>query len=270
LENNLIEAWILKDWTITPLENFENIEKQLSTNIYSGIEYLCDFNNCNTIKNLFPLIYKNIEEKDKIEWTKNREDNINRYKKAIIEYAEIDKERVKSNEKILERTLNEKYQWVNKWKIVTEITKKIKVQKYNSNLDNNFITRSIYINIDRNNWVFPIETQGYSKILKLESNDNVGENEYWKVNILKQQIEIIKDWKTIETINIKNELNEILTKYENFQETIFSKEDLNFEITSNNKTYKLIFENLDLQNPKYKWTFEGNSYYYANWYLLMK
>lgn len=270
LENNLTLAWILKDWIITPLENFENIDKELSTNIYSGIEYLCDFNKCSAIKNLFPLIYKKIEEKDKIEWTKNKEDNIKNYKEAIVKYAETDRERVKDNEKILKRTLEEKYEWVNSWKIITEITKKIKVQQYNSNLNENLLNKSIYISIDSSEWIFPIEIQGYSKILRLENNNNVSEDEYWNINILKEQIEIIKNREIIEIINIKNELNEILTKYENSLITTFSKKDLTFEITSNNKTYKVIFENLDLQNPKYKWWPDDNLYYYANWYLLMR
>lgn len=268
LENNLIEANILKDWKIIPLKNVESINKELSKNIYSGIEYLCDFDNCNYIKNLFPVIYKDIEEKDKKQWIKNREDNIKRYEEAIIKYAETDKQRVQNNKKILQRTLIEKYNWVNRWEIVTEITKKIKVQSYYSKLNER---KTIYLNIDRDERVFPIDIQGYSKILRLESNNNYWYNyEYWNVNISKKQIEIIKDWKITETISIEKELNKIIKKFEDTLSTNFSKNDLTFEIISNNKNYKIIFQDLSVENPKYKWSLDDRSYYYGEWYLLVK
>lgn len=265
LENNLIEANILKKWVIIPLNSYNDIEQELSKNIYSGIDYLCDFDNCNTIKEFFPIIYKEIENKDKLEWEKNKKEDITRYKKAIIEYAESDKERVKNNEEILKKKLAEKYDWVNRWKIVTEITNKIKVEQYYNNNER----RTIYINSNKSYWIFPIDVEWYSKILKLESN-NYNNYDSWKINILSKNIEITLNWKVIETINIEKILEKITKKHTDSWVEKFSKEDLTFEVNWKNKAYKIIFESLNLPNPEYKWKEADNWYYYAGWYLLVK
>ncbi|MFK7780548.1 MAG: DUF4153 domain-containing protein [Candidatus Gracilibacteria bacterium] len=265
LENNLIKANILKDGVVTPLNSFEDIDKDLSKNIYSGIDYLCDFDNCNTIKELFPVIYKEIEDKDKLEWEKNKKEDIARYEEAIIKYAETDKERVKNNEKILKERLVKKYDGVNRWKIVTEITKKIKVEHYFNNNER----RTIYINSDKSNGIFPINIEGYSKILRLENN-NYDNSNFGKINLLNKNIEIISDGKVLETINIEKILEEITKKYTDSGVENFSKEDLAFEVNGKDNAYKIIFENLNLPNPEYKGKEADNGYYYAGGYLLVK
>ncbi len=272
LETNLIKAWILSENWIVPLKNYYDINEDLSKNIYSWINYLCDFNNCSSVKQLFPVIYKEIEDKDKLEWENFKKENIARYEKAIIEYAKTDKERVENNKKILEKKLTEKYDWVNKWKIVSEITKKIKVKQYY----NNDQSKTIYISSDRSKWFFPINIEWYSEILRLENN-NYNNSYFWKINILNKKIEIILDWEVIDTINIEKILEEIISKYKNSWVNTFSKKDLTFEVSWNNKSYKIIFENLDLPNPEYKWKEVNNwndyiedFYNYAGWYLLVR
>lgn len=60
LEENLIQAKILQNNTITPLDKIDDITPELSGEIYDGIRYICDFNNCSEIKQIFPNIYKNL------------------------------------------------------------------------------------------------------------------------------------------------------------------------------------------------------------------
>jgi Domain of unknown function (DUF4153) len=50
---NLETAKILQNNTITPLKSKDDIPQSLSAEIYSGIQYLCDFKNCDDIKTLF-------------------------------------------------------------------------------------------------------------------------------------------------------------------------------------------------------------------------
>jgi len=65
LENNLVKAWILEIKetpqtikTIKPLKNFEDIDKDLSKEIYNWINYLCYNSDCKNIKEIFKWDYK--------------------------------------------------------------------------------------------------------------------------------------------------------------------------------------------------------------------
>ena len=68
LMSNLEEAQILQDGKIVPLASKRDISRELSNDIYSGIEYICNFDNCNTIKELFPAQYDQAMTDGKREW----------------------------------------------------------------------------------------------------------------------------------------------------------------------------------------------------------
>jgi c-di-AMP phosphodiesterase-like protein len=72
LKNNLKKAKILQGNNIVPLKQYSDISRKLSKDIYSGIDHLCDFNSCKSIKELFPKIYSEIKNKKsdlKNKWT---------------------------------------------------------------------------------------------------------------------------------------------------------------------------------------------------------
>jgi hypothetical protein len=58
---NLEKAKILKDGVITPLQKSTVIDKALANDISSGISYVCNYSDCELIKNLFPEQTKNEE-----------------------------------------------------------------------------------------------------------------------------------------------------------------------------------------------------------------
>jgi hypothetical protein len=58
LIENLTKANILQDVGIVPLESIKSIDPELSNQIYDGIDYLCDYDSCEAVKELFPKIYK--------------------------------------------------------------------------------------------------------------------------------------------------------------------------------------------------------------------
>lgn len=64
LKSNLENAKILQNWKIIPLNSYEDIDNELSKNIYSGIEYLCNYDNCEKIKELFKNDFKLPEYKN--------------------------------------------------------------------------------------------------------------------------------------------------------------------------------------------------------------
>lgn len=59
---------------VTPLKNQDDISQDLSENIYSGIRYVCEFDNCSVIKELFAREYDEIyvtSQKEYESWQKN-------------------------------------------------------------------------------------------------------------------------------------------------------------------------------------------------------
>lgn len=248
LQNNLTQAWILNNWEIIPLNNYEDIDWKLSENIYSWISYLCDFDNCNSIKKLFSKIYSEIEKEDIEIFNKSKTDNLERYKN--------DPENLKYFEELV-------YQWMNKWTIVDKITTQIKVSNYNNKFDETQ-NPTLYFDLNNNETIFPIDISWFSKIIRInqDSIKNVYDSSYAKIDIEKEIIEIIENWEIKDTIS----LNDFFTKLT--EKSNLSKQDLTFENNSNWKNYKIFFESISIKNPKYTWT--DIWYYYANGYVLVK
>lgn len=65
---HLETAKILQDGQIVPLKSERDISKELSTDIASGIEYLCNFDDCARIKEIFPDQVLIAEAKYSKEW----------------------------------------------------------------------------------------------------------------------------------------------------------------------------------------------------------
>jgi hypothetical protein len=135
LENNLKTAWILKNWEIVPLRNYEDISHGLSMDIYSSINYLCSINNCESIKKMFPKQYSELERKYNANLT--------------------------INQKNLKISDNNRVNQINSWEIIDGLTKDIKVKSY---FDDNV---SLTINFASDFEMFPINIDWYSKMFKI-------------------------------------------------------------------------------------------------------
>jgi hypothetical protein len=261
LKNNLVKANILKADTINSLESYSDINQDLSKEIYGWIKYLCDFDNCNEIKQLFPEIYTQLEIKDKEEWVKNRTENIKRYEEVIVKYAKSDIQRVDNNKKALKRTLKEEYRWPSNWEIENKITETIKVKNY---FNSKYERKNISIYNTSN--IFPLNIKNYSEILELNSrNIEKIDYKYWKVDIKNNNIEIVNNWIITDTINIKQIISKLQEREKIIWEWKYEKSDFIYEI--DNK-YKLYFKNISIPNTEYTWTELG--YFDINWYILIK
>jgi len=231
LKQNLQKANILQNWKIVPLKNYNDIDKNLSKDIYSEINYLCDFNNCKYIKNLFPEIYSEFYKK----WQKNK--------------------KIKS------------FKNPSKREIVNEITQKIKVKNYFSNTINQKVFN--YSKTYEKDF-FPINVKWYSKIYKIENyNKWIIKDSYWWYDIKNHKIYLIENWKIVDKINIKEIEEKLIKKFGKNDVNWLEPKDLIFEI--DNWKYKLFFDNIAIINPElsnknlddYQWL------WYTNWYLLV-
>ena len=290
LENNLEKAWIFKPekpWTewldlIVPLKNYSDISKDLSKNIYSGIDYICDFDNCNKIKDLFPKIYWEILEKDKKQWEKNIQEQINKIlKNKDKKECKYNKNWFKKNynticfdKKRLEKLKNKKYNWPSKWEIVSKITKKIKVENYFKYwlFDNQIPKINIFWSYDV---LFPLEIDWYKKVFKVWTNDrvnyweeNVKNKIYWKIDILKQKLYIYENTKLTKTIDLKNVFDEIKNRYnKKYNSKNWAQKDLTFII---NKNYKIIFQTIRIPKNLKDIKKKDDIYYYDMYWVILE
>lgn len=258
LESNLMKANILSNWQIIPLEKYSDINKELSNDIYSWIEYLCDFRDCQTIKELFKEKYIELDKKYEENFYKIKKDNLELYKEESSYTRDLKKSQ---------------YEWMSKWEIVREITDFIKV-KYTYDYESEI--NSKYINIRSKETHFPINVDWYQTILGLNINDwyfnndvkddlNVSfDSELWKL-ILKSW-----SWSIIEEINIKSMFNSLYLIYQEKEDSEFDKDDLIFEFNWEKYDYKLFLNYVSISNPEY--VKKENDYYNINnsWYVLIR
>lgn len=73
LTNNLIKAKILQNGKIVPLSEFNAIEKDLSSEISAEIRYLCEYNGCKDVKNLFSEQLAWVKESYPARWSDDGE-----------------------------------------------------------------------------------------------------------------------------------------------------------------------------------------------------
>jgi len=256
LETNLEQAKILQDNKIIPLKNYSDISEDLSKNIYSWIDYLCDFNSCNSIKELFPKIYAEIYLEKKIEFDKIIDDDL-----KYLEYSEVKKSE------------NNIYSWPTKWEIIRWITNKIKVKSYFTTRDDQtFFEYSKNYKDD----FFPLDINKYSKIY-IVKNYNKWDNKenYWIYDINSQTIKITQNEKIIVEISTKELEKKLLEKFWKNNKNNINKNNLIFELEWWN--YKILFENIVVKNPDFKKEIEWDRdnlhtymWWFTRWYLLVK
>jgi len=265
LENNLVKANILKNQKIIPLNNYSDISEDLSKNIYSWIDYLCDFDNCDKIKKLFPKIYNEILKDDKsIFEDRKKEDlnivNKNKWKVNCKEQEFLDC----YNEDYKKEIENRKYTEPNKWTIVKGITEKIKVKNYFS--EHNIEEINIYWSYDN---LFPLDLTWYSELIRLSSNKLIQNKKHFQVNIYDKNMELYNDWIIIEKVDLENMFNEIVKRYydSNLNKIEWSQEDLTFVI---NEKYKIIFQTIRIPKSFKEIKKDDFLHYYISGVVLVK
>lgn len=277
LGKDLTEAKVLKNSTIILPKDFTYIEAKLSWKIYEEVSYICDFHGCDSMKNILWKVLDNVKKEDKIEWTKNHNDEILRIEKEIEKYPKTDLERIKTSTKELENLKKQIYTWIESWNYKTKLIEKLKVRVYNIwllenqkyinfhidyNITNNLIKISNYDYIidilwDKIPWDLTINKKNplYSVRFNIDNEKLVVYN---YDNIL-EEFKLIEDFKSIYEKNINNVSSywEVILKEPLILEKIWKKVNI-----------KIILDNFWIKNPKYTWTDYYNTN--LNWKVLLK
>ena len=239
LKNNLIEANILQDGKIVPLQSYDDISEELSGQIHDGIDYVCDFRSCETIIELFPDIYQDIYEKERNEHNKYR-----------IKYPD-------------DEWRQTEYTKPSKWEIVNGVTDAIKVQRYYAW---NNQKREVY-HIYSNESMFPLDIKNYDMIIEIGRYDSDEKQSYSSVDIKKETL-------TLEYNGKKEEID--ISEVFAWLRSVSGVNGSN-NLTLEERTFH--FEGKDVQGKiiidwwtisMKAWDYNEDNYYSLGWYILLQ
>lgn len=233
LKNNLIEANILQWNTIVPLKDYNQIEQDLSKNIYSGIDYVCDFNDCREIKELFPDIYaktlKNYQENNEFKYTSNDQPS--------------------------------------KWQIIEDISETIKVRSY---YWNNSFEEEANFYISNQDTIFPIDTKNIDMVYSVNSYNYDNKEIRTKLDST-TGIMTIFSWEDLITQINYQEINDtLLDLVLESKQTDLSLNDLSFNISNNSWDFIFIIDSMTIFNSHLDTQGQLNNTFSFHWYLLEK
>jgi len=251
LEKNMIQAHILQDGKIVPLKTVWDISRDLSKEIYEGIDYICGFDDCVRIKERFAEQYKKIEADSRAEFVRNHEQEI---KNATTEETK-------------NYALKQTYTGPYKWEIVRKLAEILKVETYYG--DKYEEVAMITFSQMNDVRVFPLDIRGYTKIYQIDSYYKAGAISIKQIvsyNQDTQNLEILENNKVVDAIPVGDYFKKLVEKYSTSRETQLPSQDMVF--TSGK--YKVIFESMTVKNPKF--TGDKSMQYgeYMNGYVLVK
>lgn len=220
LVQNLQQANILQEnGEIIPLQNKNEISQELSKNIYSGIDYLCDFDNCEKIKELFPKIYQKTLDEHKEQLEQNKKNNLD-YK------------------------YNNPYP--SSWDIINDITQEIKVERYYS--QRNFESQSTFY-VRTNDNIFPLDTTWVQTVYQINSYNS--QNQQTTTNFQREtgMMEISNNDSVVTLIDYSQIKENILKKILEKQTDELNIWELEFEISNDYGNFILIITSMTIENP---------------------
>ncbi len=217
LLRNLETAKILQNGKIVPLTKASDISRELSNDIASGINYLCNYDDCERIKVLFP------------------------------DQVEIAKKKAEQDWKSWNATWASYTGTVSRWEIENAITTDIKVERSYGYEDGKSVeTVFYYTNTDS---LYPIDTRGYTRVVSINPIDYKNTKStaypYVTVDVEKKIVEYHRDTTRVLTFPL------VLPKsiIDGTSPRNLSKKELTLDLSGNGLKIELIFDNLSLRNP---------------------
>ncbi len=267
LIKNLEEANILQDGKIIPLENYNDISKELSNEIYESIEYLSDFHEREALESIFEKEIAKIKEEDRLEFERRKKEQIKEAKNLVDE---------EKRQKELERIKEREYLEISNWQLRDKLTDLIKVQnqnRYNERERNqkffNFRLKDSSSRYER-----AIKVSGYDYYLT-DIDEGPGISRFLGVDDVQYKAEVDVDAKKLVILNqvrtegrikmevaeiydLGNFFDQILVKKETaekaehyWQGHYLSEEDLTLELKGEKFDIKILFTELDIPNPEW-------------------
>lgn len=252
LEKNMTQAKILQNGKIIPLKNYGDINRDLSKEIYEGIDYVCGFDDCGRIKVRFPEQYAKIEADARAEFERSKAEEIKNA--STDEFKKMAQER--------------EYRGPDKWQIVRKLAEIIKVETYYG--DEYEENSTLSFSLMNNESIFPMDVRGHKEIYQIDRYVSDEEKDTMRIVAYNREIRAIeiKDKNAVvDTIKLDGLFDKLAKQYKAKRESQVSGADLIFDTPK----YRVILESVSFNNPDYKST-EKNAwnYGYVSGYILVK
>lgn len=237
LLRNLESAKILQGGIITPLSSPKDISKEHSDDIYSGIDYACDFSECRRIKELFAKELVTPSMKAEADW-----------KKWNTKTGSV-------------------YPGMSKWEIVNAVTDAIKVQQsyaYDAAKNTKYLQYNTLYQPDA---PYPLTLEaGYTKLVRIYGADDS------IINIKNSGINVIYPYITMNPDTASalyhrgsgDTLPLTFTPPADLADTTtptgLDQKDLTFALSGRSLDVKVYLQNFAVRNPDYSGT-GGYNYY---------
>jgi len=267
LETNLRKANILQnDGSIIVLEKYQDISGELSGEIYSGINYLCDFHGCDTLDKYFKVEIDEIKKEHKKEFEENKKKELERAEKKNTQ----DKKYIKS---IKERECPK----ISKWTLISQLTEKVKVEEYYWDDEND--EKSEYFSFRNNNHYSNVSVDVsdydyfsqifYEKINEEDiffknNKEDLSDIYFVRLDTNTDELKLYLRKTMVETFQMEEIAKSLLEKKSDSlkstrsytQGIILASEDMTFEFVGVQYNLKLVLNNIDIKNPE--WVSDNN------------
>lgn len=220
LVRNLQAANMMKDGTIVKKKG--QLDVALENDIYSEIQYLCDFSRCEQIKTLFAAQLVGKEAKYEKIW---RENDYNKDKK---------------------------YPGMSRWDIINEVTTELEISyRYSSDtVGRKYVSFGMKDSYD-DMTLFPLDVRGYDSIMRIFSKTNptaITKKQYIMVNPDTETLTLY-GYGAEKNFSLREFDTSLAQKYKGLENTFVSAEDLTWTGTSGGIKLRVIFQNYGFKNP---------------------
>lgn len=226
LIKNLKIADILNEDKISKASN--SLDPILENTIYSGIQYICQFEDCIRVKTLFASVLVEAQKRDENDWNNNP---YNVWKP---------------------------YTGLKSWNIVTTVSEALWITWRDTSGMNNTRKYLNYTTKDNDMYMIPLKVTGYDTLYPIRSyypgdTSTLSGSDTVIVNIDKEVLTLREQNKDI-LFSLQDINTKLLQKYNNSDNSTLPPEDLTFILTNDNRSIKIILQSYALPNPKFTGT----------------
>ncbi len=241
LTENLEKAWLMQNGAIVKGTG-TTIEPTLQNDIYSGIQYVCDFDECSRLKELFPAEYQKAYDESKKNW-----DSYTYESKTA-------------------------YDGPSSYEIVSAVTTSLWIN-YRYDAENPTINK--YIQLGNEKWIedntlYPISVTGYDNMVRIYSDFNASPaTSYLQVKPDSNEI-IFVDNGTTSTFSLAEFNDKLRSTYGTENRWNIPTEALITTVSNENYEIKLIFQSYSILNTSWQPGSGDTNYYGVSGFALIK
>lgn len=241
LTDNLTKAELMQDGIITKSVSGSTIEKILQNDIYSGLEYVCGFDECSKLKELFPKEYTKAYDEGKKNWDSYTYEG------------------------------KKEYTWPSKYEIVQSIANSLGIS-YQYSLDTDNVMK--YIQLTSLKWyddtdIFPLSVEWYTLVTRIYGANEGRSGSLLSLNPDSKELTFSYEG-NIKRYSLETYLSNLIDQYGTKERYDIPKESLITTVKDDAYEIQIIFQSLSILNPSWKWQWGENSYYGISGYALIK